>query len=122
MLSVRRPSKVKRWHNPEGSLSSDDPSKLSASYFIQQIENMKMMKNRKSTYENYHRVWKLFNQFLLQLDHMPNSWEDRAALFCVYMTQRGAKSATLRSYISAIKCVLKDDDYEWNDNVNNDNE
>ena len=63
------------------------------------------------------RFGNYFNKFLLQLDHMPNCWEDRAALFCVYMTQRGAKSATLRSYISAIKCVLKDDDYEWNDSL-----
>ena len=46
---------------------------------------------------------------------MPQSWEQRTALFCAYLVDRGLKSTTLRSYVSAIKCILKDDKYKWVD-------
>ena len=46
---------------------------------------------------------------------MPQSWEQRTALFCAHLVDRGLKSTTLRSYVSAIKCILKDDKYKWVD-------
>ena len=72
------------------------------------------MKNCNSTYQNYYTIWKLFNSFLVRLDYLPMSWEERTALFCVHLTQRGTKSTTIRSYVSAIKSMLIDDKYKWN--------
>ena len=80
------------------------------------IEKLKLKKNRQSTYENYYQVWKTFNKFLIRLDHMPDSWEERTALYCAYLVDTGRQSATIKSYISAIKCILKDDDYKWDEN------
>ena len=59
-------------------------------------------------------VWRQFNKFLIRLDRRPPSWEERTALFIAYSVDRGMKSATVRSYISAIKRTLIDDGYQWN--------
>ena len=48
---------------------------------------------------------------------MPKKWEDRTILFIAYLVDKGLQSSTVRSYISAIKCVLQDDNYEWDDNL-----
>ena len=45
------------------------------------------------------------------------TWEQRVSLYCAYLVDRGIKSMTMRSYVSAIKCILKDDHYEWDDNA-----
>ena len=37
-------------------------------------------------------------------------------MYCAALIQEGAQSATLKSYISAIKAILRDDGYEWNEN------
>ena len=36
-------------------------------------------------------------------------------MFCTFLVEEGLQSCTIRSYISAIKCVLKDDGYPWED-------
>ena len=36
------------------------------------------------------------------------------ALFCAYLIQKGIQFSTIKSYISAIKSVLRDDGYAWN--------
>ena len=43
------------------------------------------------------------------------SWEDKTALFGAYLVDRGVQSSTLRSYFSAIKFILRQDGYIWND-------
>ena len=55
------------------------------------MEAMQRMKNRNSTYQNYYTIWKLFNSFLVRLDYLPRSWEERTALFCIHLTQKGKK-------------------------------
>ena len=52
---------------------------------------------------------------MIRLDFLPKTWEERLALYVGYQTDRGLQSSTLKSYISAIKAVLADDDYEWDD-------
>ena len=79
------------------------------------LEKYKSLKNRDSTVKNYQFVWRKFNSFLLQLDQKPKFWEDRAMLFCAHLIDNGIKSATLKSYISAIKSILVDDNYNWDD-------
>ena len=74
-----------------------------------------MKKNRDTTNQNYLSIWRHFNKFLIRLDCVPNTWEERAILFCAHLNEQGLQSATIRSYISAIKSVVRNDDYEWDD-------
>ena len=81
------------------------------------LDRLKMQRIRNSTAKNYLAVWRIFNKFLIRLDRKPDLWEDRVALFCAYMIdQQGKQSQTIKSYVSAIKSVLKDDGYQWDDN------
>ena len=48
---------------------------------------------------------------------MPNKWEERTALYCAYLVKNGIQSSTSRSYISAIKAVLQDDNYVWDNSL-----
>ena len=64
---------------------------------------------RDTTKKNYRSVWKQFNSFFIQLDEKPDTWEDRIVLFVGYLVDKNKRSQTVRSYISAIKNVLKND-------------
>ena len=79
------------------------------------LESLKSFQNRESTKKNYQNIWRLFNKFLMNLDHRPKFWEDRVSLYCAYLVSRGIQSSTLRSYVSAIKHILKTDGYPWRD-------
>ena len=81
------------------------------------LESLKNNKNRRSTVKNYHQIWKQFNEFILKLDVKPNSWERRVALFCAYMVEKGSKSTTIHSYISALKNILVTDGYHWDESM-----
>ena len=59
--------------------------------------------------------WHSFNKFLVRLDQKPDSWQQRTLLFCTYLVDCIHKSTTLKTYISAIKAVLCNDDYYWDD-------
>ena len=76
------------------------------------LERVKLLRNRDSTRANYYSIWKSFNRFLLQLDVRPTQWEDRIDLFLAHLVHSGKKSATVKSYYSAIKAVLWDDKYD----------
>ena len=54
-------------------------------------------------------VWHQFNEFFIRLDVKPTSWEDRLILFVGYLVENNKKSLTIRSYISAVKSVLRED-------------
>ena len=49
------------------------------------------------------------------MDSVPKSWEDRVLLFVEHMIDMGTQSATVKSYKSAIKKILCDDGYQWDD-------
>ena len=52
----------------------------------------------------------------MKLDTIPHDWEDRAALYIAYLVEeQGLQSSTIKSYLSAIKKVLSDDNYPWDD-------
>ena len=46
---------------------------------------------------------------------MPFLWEDRTSLFCAFLIEKGTQSQTIKSYVSAIKSILMDDNYQWRD-------
>ena len=50
------------------------------------------------------------------MDNKPDSWEDRLVLFVGYLIDKCRKLSTIKSYISAIKAVLKEDGVELNEN------
>ena len=96
--------------------SSDNSSRISAKGVEDIIERLKNSQRRTSMNKNYISVWRHFNKFLIRLDYMPDSWELRTAMFCAYLIQEHKlQSQTLKSYISAIKSTLKNDDYKWHD-------
>ena len=78
---------------------------------------MKRKRFRNSTFKNYYTIWKIFNKFLVRLDYLPLSWENRTVLFCAHMIQKGIKSSTLRNYVSAIKATLVDVGHKWSDDT-----
>ena len=73
------------------------------------IVRVRHKSKRCSTQKNYYSVWKAFNQFFIKLDVKPASWEERLTLYVGYLIQNNKKSSTVRSYISAIKAVLRED-------------
>ena len=97
--------------------SSSDSSKISTNKMQFILESLKCSRNRDSTRYNYHTVWKLFSKFVLQLDVKPNSWEECIFLFLTYLVNIGRQSSTVKSYHSALKAVLRDDNYELNENT-----
>ena len=52
---------------------------------------------------------------MVRLDIRPESWEERMALFAAYLVEEGIQSSTLKSYISAIKSILRLEKIKWND-------
>ena len=91
-------------------------SRISTSHMENLLEQLKQEGNRDSTKKVYHTIWKNFNKFLIRLDRMPKTWEDRTCIYCTHLIcEKGLQSSTVRSYISAIKWVLKNDDYNWDD-------
>ena len=50
---------------------------------------------------------------MIKLDVKPKSWEERTSLFLAYLVDTGVQSCMIKSYLSAIKRVLIDDGYQW---------
>ena len=84
-------------------------STISTSVVQQIIDVLKMHHHHDSTKATYYTVWKKFNQFFVQLDEKPKTWEERLVLFVGYLVQKGLKGNTINSYISAVKAVLRQD-------------
>ena len=82
------------------------------------MDQLKYESHRSTTKLSYYNTWKNFNKFLIRLDKMPRSWEERLCLYCTFLiTIKKRKSSTVRSYISGIKHILVTDGYEWNDGL-----
>ena len=81
------------------------------------MNRLMLTQHRDSTSKTYLSIWRQFNKFLVQLDNKPKFWEDRATLFIGYLIDKGMQSATVKSYVSAIKKTLVMDGYEWDENL-----
>ena len=80
------------------------------------LEQLKTEGNKDCTKLAYYKVWRKFNQFVVRLDQMPKLWEDRTCLYCThFICEKQLQSSTVRTYVSAIKSVLRNDGYEWDD-------
>ena len=96
-------------------MSSTD-SRISVKHLNNIIEKLWRNRHRNSTYNKYFSIWQHLNKFVIQLDSKPKSWEHKTILFFAYLIDRRAQSGTIKSYVSAIKSMLADDDYEWDNN------
>ena len=81
------------------------------------VQKLKYQRCRDSTRKTYHSIWKIFGKFYARLDHKPKNWVDKITLFAAYLIEEcKLKSGTVKSYISAIKAVLAEDDIEIENN------
>ena len=81
------------------------------------VDDLLAVQHRDSTSRMYLSIWRQFNKFIITLDIKPPTWEGRAILFLAFLVERGMQSATVRSYLSAIKSTLLKINYEWNQNT-----
>ena len=82
-------------------------SSISTSAVKAILERLQTQQYRSSTKANYYGIWKNFNQFFVKLDIKPVTWEDRLSLYIAYLIHYQRKSATIKSYILAIRAVLR---------------
>ena len=71
--------------------SSTGSSSISTDY-LEALEQLQYQQHRKYTDINYHGVSTLFNQFFTQLDRKPERWENRLALFGVFLVKAKKQS------------------------------
>ena len=88
--------------------SSSGDSTISMKDIEAIVDRLNMERCRDSTRKMYYRIWKLFNNFFLRLDSKPNNWEQRLVLFTGFLVHNNLKSGMVRSYISAIRGVLRE--------------
>ena len=89
---------------------SSTSSQISTDSITQIIDRFKMQRFRDSTKKNYYNLWRIFNKFFIRLDKKPRDWGDRLTLFVGHLVNEKKQSSTIKSYISAIRAVLKDND------------
>ena len=80
------------------------------------VDNLTGQCHRNSTQKMYYTVWKLFNSFFIRLDRKPPTWGERLTLFVGFLVDQQKQSSTVKSYIFAIKAVLKTNGYNINEN------
>ena len=98
------------------AVRDSDTSTISTSSMRSILDRIKSNCNKDTTSKIYHNIWTNFNRFLIRLDRMPDTWEEKTSLYCAYLVNKGIKSSTMRSYVSAIKHFLITDEYPWDDN------
>ena len=98
--------------------NSTEDGRISARQMKNILEDLKCNSNKSSTKRTYYKVWQKFNEFVIKLDEIPTKWEDRLSLYCAYLIKiKNRQSSTVRSYISAIKKVLTNDGYQWDNDL-----
>ena len=90
-------------------ISTDDMERI--------VQKLIAKQHRDSTARNYLAIWRSFNKFVLCLDTQPRLWEDKTTLFLGYLIEKGMKSSTVKSYVSAIKKTSIIDGYKWDDKL-----
>lgn len=87
--------------------SSSNDSLISAEYFEKVLEELELRAVEDSTLEVYMVAWRAINSFYCKLDNKPKPWEQRMSLFIAYMMKKRFEKATIQTYISGIKYVLR---------------
>lgn len=72
--------------------------------------HIKNFRLKSSTKRSYKKTWDRFNKFISKFDCIPPKWEDRIIVWATHLADNRKKSATIRSYISAVRYCLSLDD------------
>ena len=107
ITATKKKEKKHKCRSKSVSTSSTGSSKISTVEIANIVDRLRREQHRSSTLANYYCVWHLFNRFFVQLDIKPARWEDWLTLFIGYLVKHNKQSSTVKSYISAIKAVLK---------------
>ena len=100
--------KKKRTKKGSSASASSKSMSISTKQLKSIINKLEMSRFRDTTRQNYVTVWRCFNKFIIRLDVKPTTLEDRLILFVGHLISENKQSQTIRSYISAIKAVLKE--------------
>ena len=101
--------KRKRPHSTSGS------STISTKTVSQIVERLRFQRCRDSTRATYYCVWKVFSKFYFRLDVKPPTWEERIVLLTAFLIDNKLKSTSVRSYLSAIRCIIAEDGIRLNE-------
>lgn len=88
--------------------STTDGAEMKYSYLqYKRIKHyIKTFKLGPSTRKSYKKTWNRFNHCISCFDVIPPKWEDRIIVWPTHLADNRRTSATIRSYISAIRyCV-----------------
>ena len=55
------------------------------------VDRLMADQTRRSTIRTYQCIWRQFNTFIISLDVIPPSWEERTTLFIAYLIQKECK-------------------------------
>ena len=106
-----------KWkHSKRGELSDSSSSTISTTVMQKIIEKLRIQQYQESTRKSYLSAWRSFNEFYIKLDRKLQFWEDRLVLFVGHLVHTRKQASTIKSYISAIRAVLREDGYELNEN------
>ena len=101
--------KRKRKKVGQSSTTSSHQTSISTRSLELIVEKLKSQCHRDSTRKMYYLAWKKFAEFFQKLDVKPQTWEERIVLYIGYLVDTKKQSSTIKSYLSAIRAVLKID-------------
>lgn len=121
---------VKNDKNRETLLEADTLTQIDARSHSTEVEGqyllnqyyrikewIKSLKIRSSTRRWYYSRWKAFNKFLIKFDTIPNTLEEWIILYATHLVNYNKKQlATVKSYLSAIRFMLFEDDVTLHEN------
>ena len=102
--------------NDGASTSTGSSGKLSTKSLKNLVESLRTQCYHNSTKQNYYRIWRAFSSFYFKLDVKPETWEERITLFIAQLINENKQSSTIKSYISGLRAVLKQDKIELSEN------
>lgn len=111
MKGTKRLSPSEFYSNSQVS-SLEEPQRISLQMFNRIVEKLTNADIQDSTKRVYHSIWCNFNKFLLCFDDLPTTWEQKLVLYATFLADAGCASATVASYMSAIRYVLRHDNVE----------
>ena len=90
--------------------------KLSLDYLLQVADKLKTGRRRQPTRRVYREAWKIFNDFLICMDKLPNNWDDCICMFVAQLIIENHPPPTIQSYVSGVKAILREDGIDIEDN------
>lgn len=80
---------------------------MSTEYFQRVLDQLATKAVEDSTMEVYMAAWHAMNKFYCRLDRKPKPWDQRMSLFIAFMIKKRFEKATIQTYISGIKYILR---------------